>query len=197
MAQNQVFVDDPFQGDINPGTTEGAKLYLKATSVIPEEDKFDLNISTAQKFLDLIRRDANNFGWGSLIRAIPQENENTTKNLLKDHKILAEEHLKKQAYKTWGNHLATFATVVPNTYELETLDPSSNPSHRPAFFRRVRSRMIAKRIVGHLKTADFEILKNQSAKYTWYNDTKEEMDGPTILWLLLQASKPSTRVGVS
>ena len=57
--------------------------------------------------------------------------------------------------------------------------------------------MIAKRIIGHLKTADFEILKNHSAKYTWFNDDKEEMDGPTILWLLLQACNPSTRVGVS
>ena len=63
MVQNQVFVDDPYQGDINPGTTDGSKLYLKATASITEEDKFDLNISTAQKFLDLMRREDNNFGW--------------------------------------------------------------------------------------------------------------------------------------
>jgi len=57
--------------------------------------------------------------------------------------------------------------------------------------------MIAKRIFGHLKTADFEILKNQASKYTWTNDVKEEMDGPTMLWLLLQSCNPSTRVGIS
>ena len=62
MANKQVVVDDPYQGDINPGTIDGAKLYLKATASIPEEDKFDRKISTAAKFLDHMRRDANSFG---------------------------------------------------------------------------------------------------------------------------------------
>ena len=61
MAQ-PVFVDDPYHGDINPGTTAAAKFYLKATAAISEDDKFDLNISSAQKFLNFMRRDANNFG---------------------------------------------------------------------------------------------------------------------------------------
>ena len=63
--------------------------------------------------------------------------------------------------------------------------------------RRVRSRMIAKRIIGHLKTSNFEILKKHASKYTWSNDTKNEMDRPTMLWILLQACNPSTRVGLS
>ena len=57
-AQNLVFVDDPYQGDINPGTTDGAKLYLKATASISDDEKFDLTISSAQKFFDLMRRDS-------------------------------------------------------------------------------------------------------------------------------------------
>jgi len=204
MAQQQpqqrppaIFVDDPYHGNINPGTTDGAKLYLKATASISDDDKFDLNISSAQKFLDVMRRDATNFGWGSLIRAIQGNDANETRNLLKDHKVITEAQIKKQAYKTWGNHAAVFATVVPDEYVLEELDPTNDAGHRPAFYRRVKSRMIAKRIVGHLKTADYEILKNQSEQYTWANDEKEEMDGPTMLWLLLQACNPSTRVGVS
>jgi len=192
-----VFVDDPYHGNINPGTTDGAKLYLKATASIPEEDKFDLNISSAQKFLDLMRRDSTNFGWGSLIRAIPTDNANDIKNLLKDHKLITEEHMKKQAFKTWGNHAANFNTLVPEEYDLQDLDPTNEVAHRPAFYRRVRSRMIAKRIVGHLKTADLEILKNQATKYTWTNANKDELDGPTMLWLLLQSCNPSTRVGIS
>jgi len=125
-----VFVDDPFHGDINPGTTDGAKLYLKATASILEEDKFDLSISSAQKFLDLMRRDSANFGWGALIRAIPAENANDLKNLLKDHKLITEEHMKKQAFKTWGDHAATFATVVPEGYALQDLDPTNDLSKR-------------------------------------------------------------------
>ena len=90
-----IFVGDPYHGNNNPGTTGGAKLYLKATASIPEEDKFDLNISSAQKFLDLMRQDSTKFGWGSLIRAIQANDANTTRNLLKDHKIIMEEQNEK------------------------------------------------------------------------------------------------------
>ena len=56
------FICDPFYGNINPGTKIGAQLYLKATASISEDDKFDLKISTAQKFLDLMTQDADAFG---------------------------------------------------------------------------------------------------------------------------------------
>ena len=46
------YVDDPFLANINPGTTEGAKLYLKAIAATSEDDKFDISITSAQKFLD-------------------------------------------------------------------------------------------------------------------------------------------------
>ena len=42
----QQFVDDPFKGDINPGTAEGAKRYLKATSGIPEQHQVFLRMIT-------------------------------------------------------------------------------------------------------------------------------------------------------
>ena len=90
-----------------------------------------------------------------------------------------------------------FETNLPGECVLENLDPTNVQEHRPAFFRRVRSRMIVKRIIGRLKTADLEILKEQATKYTWSNDDKEEMDGSTMLWLLLQVCNPSTRVGLS
>ena len=81
-------------------------------------------------------------------------------------------------------------------YVLEDLDPNNVEGHCPAFYRRVKSRMIAKQIIRHLKTVDYEILKNQSEQYTWGNDEKEEMNRPTMLWLLLQACCLSTCVGV-
>ena len=57
--------------------------------------------------------------------------------------------------------------------------------------------MIAKRIVGYLKTADYEVLKNKSKQFTWSGHGDEEIDGPTLRWLLLQMCNPSTRVGVA
>ena len=57
--------------------------------------------------------------------------------------------------------------------------------------------MIAKRAIGYLKSADYEVLKNCKSVFTWSANGKEEIDGPTILWILIHEVNPSTRVGLS
>ena len=66
-------------------------------------------------------RDTNTFGWGILVRTV-QVNANTQKNILKDHKDISAADIKRQAYKTWGNHAAEFHTPVPDTYNLEHIN---------------------------------------------------------------------------
>ena len=152
----QQFVKDPFKGNINPGTSEGAKLDLKATASIPDDDKFVINISSAQKFVDMVTKDATNFGWGALVRAIPSDDAGGVKNILVDHRDITLDMIKKQAYKTWGNYQANYATPVPKEQDLEVLDPAANAEQRVPFYCRVSSRMIAKRIIGYLKMSDWE-----------------------------------------
>ena len=38
VAQPDEFIDDPLEGNINPGTKTGSQLYLKATESIPGEE---------------------------------------------------------------------------------------------------------------------------------------------------------------
>ena len=108
------FIDDPYHGKINPGTKTGAQLYLKATASIAEEDKFDLNIVSAQKFLDLMTHDADAFGWGELVRSVNVGN-NQTKDILIEHKMITLEQIKRQAHATWMNHDLANADQVPDT----------------------------------------------------------------------------------
>ena len=178
--RQEIFAVDPYDGNINPGSSEGAKLYMKATAPMKDEDKFSINIDTSHKFLEAMTRDTNNFGWSSLVRTI-QTGPNEFKNLLRDHKNITMEDMKRQAYKTWGNHSATFADQVPDNFDMENIDPAQNNNHRNPFYRRVKSRMIAKRIAGYLNTADYEVLKNKAHLVTWSRAGQEEMDGPTIL----------------
>ena len=112
------YVDDSFLVDINPGTTEGAKLYLKAIAATSEDDKFDISITSAQKFLDLVQNDTQRFGWGSLVRLIPVS-ATDTKNMLKDHRSISEDDIRRQAFITWGDHAATVATELLATNTLE------------------------------------------------------------------------------
>jgi len=57
--------------------------------------------------------------------------------------------------------------------------------------------MISKRIIGYLKIVDFEVLKNKTKQFTWSGHGEEKVDGPTLLWLLLQMCNPYTRVCVA
>ena len=156
MAATLQFVDDPFKGNINSGTADGAKLYLKATASISEDDKFEINITSAQKFVDMVTKDANTFGWGSLVRAIPSNGAGETKNILIDHQDITFDMIKKQAYQTWGNYTADFDTPVPVEQDLQALNPAANADQRDPCYQRVSSRMIAKRIIGYLKLSDWE-----------------------------------------
>ena len=52
--------------------------------------------------------------------------------------------MKKQAYKTWGNHLVDFDTDIPDAANLEDLTPSTNNANIYPFYRRVRNTMITK-----------------------------------------------------
>jgi len=109
-GQTISFVDDPFEGNINPGTPKVARLYMKATESIGDEDKFDLTIENSQKFLDQMTWDTNTFGWGIMT------GQDEVKNILKDHKDISETDIKRQTYKTWANYQATFQDPVPDGY---------------------------------------------------------------------------------
>ena len=57
--------------------------------------------------------------------------------------------------------------------------------------------MIALRVKGYMTAADWENLRNDKDLFTWNKTgSGHEMDGPTIIWKLLQTCNPSTRVGV-
>ena len=65
-----------------------------------------------------------------------------------------------QAYRTWGSKTATVADPVPKDHVICDLDPANDQDDKKTFFRRVKSRMIAKRIKGYLKLSDWNTLKN-------------------------------------
>ena len=194
--QRILFVDNPFAGDINPGTPEGAKLYMKGTAQIDNDDKFDITIDNAQRFLNRMSRDTNTFGWGVLVRHL-HVGPNEFKNILVDHKDITKEDIKHQAYRNWVYFFTTYQDPVLLGYNLQIIDPGQHVDHVQTFYRCVTSRMIARRIIGYSKAIDYEVLKNKSSIFTWSGQGDEEVDGLTFLWILLQMCNPFTRVGVA
>ena len=62
---------NPFEGDINPGSAAGSKLYLKATESLSEKERFECETKNAHKILQAFNRDASKFCWNKLIGQVP------------------------------------------------------------------------------------------------------------------------------
>ena len=190
-----VFLTNPFFGDINPGTADGAKLYNKAI----EAPTVQLSIQqrTARDVQSQFETDASNFGWGSLIGNITINITNEVRNILSNTRELTVEMLQKHARTTWGN-LSNFADPLPLDFDVRAIDPATHAVQRPHFFRRVRSMMIAKRIEASLDSVSKKSLFLDKKKFQWTegNGTINN-DGPTMLFLIMTKINPSVRVGIS
>jgi hypothetical protein len=195
---NVSYVTNPYLGDINPGDSNGSKLYLKATEELSKENKIEIKVENAHKFIDQVRSDANKFGWGPLVFNVQTgDNPNKFVNLLENHEEVQLEHMIRQANITWGTVGNNFGTNLPTNKTVVDLTPAPGNNHMPLFSKRVKSGMIAERIKGYLKLPDWENLQNDSDDFTWTGTYGIEHDGPTMLWHLLRRCNPSTRVGVS
>ena len=196
QQQPQVFTFgvDPFENDINPATSEGQKLFLKATT--ERITKLTVSQQHVTKFMSAMEADSNSFSWGELVNLIPIS-VTDTKSLLTEYDEITLDHVKSQAYKVWGNHLATVVDPLPDTFIVENIDPVNNMDHRKIFYLRVRSKMIAKRLQHSIDTASWETLIQHQDEFAWRNAKGNlDFDGPTMLKLMLSVINPSTRVGV-
>ena len=190
-----VFLTNPFFGDINPGTADGAKLYNKAIEA--PKDTLSIQQSKARDVQSQFETDACNFGWSSLIGNITINIANEVRNILSNTRELTVEMLQKHARTTWGN-LAPWADPLPMDFDVRAIDPATHAAQRPHFYRRVRSTMIAKRIEASLDSVSRKSLFLDKKKFQWTetNGTINN-DGPTMLFLIVTKINPSVRVGIS
>ena len=121
-----IFVTDPYQANINPVTSEGAKLFLKATQELADDKKLEIKQEKSQIFIDQVTTDAQNFGWGGLVYGVPYAMNATSGtevkgNLLEIYSQMSLETILNQAYKTWGNLNANLSTALPTDQTVEVL----------------------------------------------------------------------------
>ena len=166
VTTTETFVADPYQGNINPGSSDGAKLYKTATEALPDGKKIEIILKNSHQLLRQLIDDANRFGWVDLFFGIPKDDQGGTLSLDTDSQKITKEMILKQAYKTWGDKDATFTDDVPDTKTVETLSPETDVTHRPHFYRKVKSKMIALRVKGCMTVADWENLRNDKDLFT-------------------------------
>ena len=204
MAAARTFLLDPFRGNINPGETEGRKLYLSATKEREDDKKFTVRSDTAKAFMDAMVDDSTHFGWESLVDAIRIDGGND-QSILRDIRKLKIDNVLREAKKTWNDWTTDATSAVPRTrtdFVVLDINPAStdpaHTHHEEQFYRRVRSKMIWKRVVGSISQASKNALMAKKDYFRWQTTTGSfEYDGPTALFLLLEAVNPNTRVGVA
>ena len=100
MAAEVNFVMNPYLGNINPGTSDGLKLYLKATE--KREPQLTVSQENVKYLMPAFEADARNFGWGPLVNVVPvSTTAGDTKSILHNFKEITLEHVKKAAHKRW------------------------------------------------------------------------------------------------
>ena len=194
------YLSDPFEGDINPGSASGQKLYTLGTADRKKDELLLVAQENVSAIMSAFRHDANSFGWGSLINNIIAKDNSSKLKILDDFQECTLELVKQQAVVTWNDENATATTPFPTDMTQIAIDPadSAKPQDRITFYRRVRSKMIAKRIENSLTPASWKTLFSKRKHFTWTSTAGNAgYDGPTMLHILIAGVNPSTRVGVS
>jgi hypothetical protein len=187
---------NPYHGNINPSETTGLKLFQSATKPRDEADKLSCKISTSQEFIDAMKEDSRNFGWGLLIDTVTDGVD--LLSITSDFEVLNLEMVRNHMSDTFYDD---GGALIPEGYtdmNAFAIDPAADPTDRPVFFNRVRANMIGQRILGSLNKHAIATLKTKRRLYEWTQpDGVCYLDGPVMLQILIEKCKPSTRVGVS
>jgi len=101
---------------------------------------------------------------------------------------------------TWQDITAKPKDDFPTDMTQTDIDPADaiKPDDLKTFYRRVRSKIIAKRIENGLTMTSWKTLFSKRKHFTWtHANGTARFDGPAMLQILISSVNLSTRVGVS
>ena len=188
------FSANPFNSDINPSTSNGLKLFTSGT--MPRKDKLNATLANSKPFLEAMRDDAADFGWGTLISNIEINGEK--KNILENFTDLDVDKVRISMNPVFFHPSSKELPPTKNKPKMFAIDPVTKESDRPIFYSRVRANMIGMRIFNSLSDESKKSIRSKSALWSWTSvDGEQFYDGVTMLQILVTKVKPSTRVGLT
>ena len=195
-----VYASNPFAADINPGTSDGAKLFLVATKPIAEEkDRLPLTIGKQVEILDALRQAHGKYAWGSIIQVpVSGEDDAEKKDILFDLNTLTETLVRKHTNSIFKQRDSRELPTTRSNPTAFDINPSSTQADRKVFYKRVRLNMIGQWILGAFSKAALTTIKNKEHLYTWKDSAGQIfLDGALMLQIIMDHINPSTRVGVT
>jgi hypothetical protein len=151
-ASQETFVSNPYQGNINPTTSNGLKMYQSATTA--RETLLTPKIKTKKEFLDAMASDSARFGWGSLINQVVVGGESFS--ILKDVQKLDVDKVRQHTSKFLYQDNSTDVPPENHFMTLFAINPENDNNHKNIFYARVKINMIGQRIWNSLsQQSDF------------------------------------------
>ena len=192
------YISDPFEGNINPGESNGQKLFTLATAERSKDSKIVISQENVASVMNLLRQDSNSFGWSILTGCI-SDPAGKMFSILENSHLLTLDLVKKQATRTFSDLNFDLNLDVPDPMVTSDINPASgDATDLMMFYRRSRSRMIAKRLQNSLTATSWTTLFSKRKHFTWKaTNGSVSYDGPTMLFIIVSGINPSTRVGVS
>ena len=164
------FLMSPFDGDIKPPTPKGMHFFVKATSHLPSgETRQDVFQKIASDFINQIRSDSVNFGWGKLINQVKIDENVTdvTKSILIDSMKLTLIQVQLEAYKTFGKHDFKTTSTLRTSFLVQYISLWIHKTLIPIYYRQVISKMISLQIQNIINKSSLESLLATNNDFTW------------------------------
>jgi hypothetical protein len=188
------FAANPFNSEINPSTTNGLKLFTSGT--VARKEKLNATLSNSKPFLEAMRDDSADFGWGILISNVLVDG--AKKQILENFNDLDVDKVRKFMNPVFFSRTDTNLPPSKNKPSMFEIDPINDEDDRKIFYARVRANMIGMRIFNSLSEESKKSLRSKSELWKWISTDGEEFyDGVTMLQILVTKVKPSTRVGLT
>ena len=106
------YVEDLFSTGIDPGISEGLKLYLKL--IADRTTKEEIISSNVKTVMLMLKSDAQDFSWDELVHRVANDDTNANfSSILKNYSKLTVVDLQKHAHGTFCDKISTYSTVLP------------------------------------------------------------------------------------
>ena len=88
--------------------------------------------------------------------------------------------------------IAHNANIPATPWAAKDLDPANDADDKKQFYKKVSANVVAKIVENGIKTSSYEDLMLKRSAFMFQNATTEEieLDGPTMLWLVLKKVDP-------
>ena len=172
IAPTEIWTENPLQGDFNPGTNAGQKIFLEKTKGLDSDKRLALTNSNAQKIMEIFK--VKEQVMGNVVTFIPTVYTAGTgsghMNLIHQNQSISLEMCQRAAFGRFGTLLADTDPIPPQPWMVTALNPAADANDKKQFYNRVNGNVVVELLKNILTPGGFDDLMLQSHKFTFINN---------------------------